>query len=71
MVAGIQTRLARRLRQLRKEHGYTQQKLAEKAEIDYKYLQRLEGKSPPAIRITTLAKLARAFRISASELLDF
>ncbi len=71
MASSIRLKLAKKLRQLRKEYGYTQQKLAEKAELDYKYLQRLEGKDPPATKIDTLKKLAKAFKISVSDLLDF
>ena len=71
MGAKARSKLARQLKQLRKKHGYTQQILAEKAHIDYKYLQRIEGKNPPAVRIDLLEKLAKAFKISISKLLDF
>ena len=67
----VRLKLAKRLKQLRKQNNYTQEKLAYLADIDYKYLQRLEGGKPPAVKIDTLEKLAKAFKISISKLLDF
>lgn len=61
--------LAKRLRQLRQRHRYTQQAIAEKARLDYKYYQSIEGKRPPNITFDSLERLAKAFRISLSELL--
>lgn len=67
----VRLKLATRLRQLRKKCKYTQQKLSEVAEIDYKHIQLLESKKPSAAKIDTLQKLAKAFNISLSKLLDF
>ena len=64
-------KLGLRIRQLRKKYGYTQEKLSELSEIDYKHIQLLESKRPPAIKIDTLEKLARAFNMSISKFLDF
>ena len=63
--------MAKRLRALRDQHGYTQQYLAGLARVDYKHIQRLESKVPPAARIDTLERIAHAFKMSLSELLDF
>lgn len=63
--------LAKRLRQLRKRYNYTQQKLAELSDVDYKHIQRLESQKPSAVRIDTLAKIAEAFSIDCARLLDF
>ncbi|MDI6794399.1 MAG: helix-turn-helix transcriptional regulator [bacterium] len=71
MIPDIKLRFAQRLKELRHNYDYTQQQSAELADIDYKHLQRLEGKNPCAVRIDTLEKLAKAFNISCSELLDF
>ncbi|MBL7131686.1 MAG: helix-turn-helix transcriptional regulator [Candidatus Omnitrophica bacterium] len=71
MGTAIRLKLAKRIRQLRKKNNYTQEKLSELAKIDYKYIQKIEGKNPPAVRIDTLEKLARAFKISLSTLLRF
>ena len=66
----IKLQLAKRIRQLRKKYGYTQNELAEKAGIDYKHIQRLEGKNPPAVRIDTLEKIANALGIEIEKLLS-
>ena len=71
MSKDIKARLAKRIKKLRAKHGYTQQRLAEIARVDYKHVQRLESKDPPAARIDTMEKLAHAFRISLAQLLEF
>lgn len=67
----IRLKLGLRIRQLRKKYKYTQEKLSELAEIDYKHIQLLESKRPPAIKLDTLEKLAKAFNMSISKFLDF
>ena len=67
----IRIKFGKRLRQLRKRKGWTQEELAEKADIAYKHIQRLEGKTPSPVKIDTIEKLAKAFKISCSKLLDF
>lgn len=64
-------KLAERLRQLRKKHKLTQWGLSELSGVDYKHIQLLESKEPSAAKIDTLEKLAKAFRISLSKLVDF
>ena len=49
----------------------TQEGLAEKAGIDYKYLQKIEGKNPPNLKLETIEKLAKALRIKPSKLIEF
>ena len=61
--------LAKRLRQLRQQYRFTQQAVAEKARLDYKYYQSIEGKRPPNVTFDSLERLAKAFGISLSELL--
>lgn len=67
----IRLKLGKRIKELRKKYSYTQEKFSELADIDYKYLQRIEGKHPPNIKLETLERLANAFKISLSKLLDF
>lgn len=67
----ISVKIAKRLRKLRKRKSYTQEKLAELSGVDYKHIQLLESKYPPAMRVDTLEKLAKALKISPRELLDF
>ena len=70
-MSSIRIKLAKRLKQLRKLRNYTQEDLADKADLAYKHIQRLEGKHPNAAKIDTLQKLAKAFGISVSKMLDF
>lgn len=71
MKVSIRLKLGGKIRELRVRRGYTQTKLAELADIDYKYLQRIEGKNPPALKIDTIEKLARALKVTPAKLLDF
>jgi predicted transcriptional regulator len=50
----IKVSYSKRLRNLRKKYGYTQQKLAELANVEYKHIQRLESKNPCDIKLSTL-----------------
>lgn len=67
--AGIQ--LGKRIKEWRRKRGITQEQLAELIETSYKYIQRIEGKSPPDIRLTTILRLAKALKIKPAELLKF
>ena len=71
MTPTARRKLGQRIKELRKKNGLTQDELAEKTGIDYKYIQKIEGKNPPAVRIDTIEKLAKAFKITCSKLLDF
>ena len=71
MDTGIEKKLAKRLKELRKETKLTQERLAELSGIDYKHIQLLESNNPPAAKINTIEKLAKAFKISVSKLVDF
>ena len=71
MKVDARLKLAKRIKSLREKRGCTQEKLAELTGLDYKYVQKIEGKNPPAIRIDTIEKLAKAFKTTCSKLLDF
>ena len=71
MGQSIRLKFGKRLRSLRRKKGLTQQELAELANIDYKHIQRLEGKNPTDVKLETIEKLAKAFNMSCSRLLDF
>jgi transcriptional regulator with XRE-family HTH domain len=60
--------LGRRVRELRQKAGMTQEEFAALAGIDYKYIQKIEGKTPPAVRIDTIEKLAKAIRVPLKKL---
>lgn len=67
----LRLKLGKKIRSLRRKIGLTQETLAEMTDIDYKYIQRIEGKNPPAIKIDTIGRLAKALRVKPVALLDF
>ena len=71
MGQSIRHKFARRLRDLREKQGLTQQRLAELSDLDYKHIQRLESKDPTDVKLETIEKLAKAFKITCAKLLDF
>jgi transcriptional regulator with XRE-family HTH domain len=70
MEKSIRLKFGRKLKELRKNLNLTQEKLSELAEIDYKYLQRIEGKDPPNIKLETIERLARSLKTTPSKLLE-
>jgi len=68
-VDNINIRFGKRLRELRKKKKLTQEELAQASGLDYKYIQRLEGKKPSSPTLNSLEKLAKAFNISMPSLL--
>lgn len=67
----INIKLGNRIKELRKKYNLTQEKLSELSSIDCRHIQYLESKKPNDAKLTTLNKLAKAFKMSLSELLDF
>ena len=67
----IELKLAKRLRQLRKKQRLTQEAVSERAGISVRHYQQLESSKPHAVQLNTLEKLAKAFKITPSKLLDF
>jgi len=65
----ILQRFGQRVRELRKARGWTQEQLAEAADLHENYISRLEtGEQEPGL--FTILRLCRAFEISAGVLLD-
>ncbi len=67
----IRLKLAKRVKELRNKCGYTQDRLSEVTGIDYKYIQRIESKKPPALKIDTIERLAKALKVTPADLLKF
>ena len=67
----INIRFGKHLKALRRKNKLTQEKLAGLADLEYKYIQRLEGKKPSSPTLNSLEKLAKAFDMSIPKLLDF
>jgi transcriptional regulator with XRE-family HTH domain len=58
------------LKRLRKAQGLTQEALAEKAGLEYKYFQKIESGRWPGLQLSTIERLAKALRVEAWELLQ-
>lgn len=65
----INIKFSQVLKTIRKSKGLTQEQLAERSNIDYKYLQKLEGRNPSSPTLSVLEKLSRGLEISLSELI--
>ena len=50
--------------------GLAQEERAQRAGLDYKYLQKREGKAPSSPTLSTLEKLAKGLDISLTELIS-
>jgi len=71
MKTSIRRKLGEKIKETRRRLNYTQEKLSELANMDYKYIQRIEGKNPPDIRVETIQRIAKALKTTPSKLLDF
>ena len=70
MQSNIRLELGQKIKILRTKRGLTQEQFAAEADIDYKYLQRIEGKNPPDLGITLIQKIAKALKTTPSKLLE-
>lgn len=64
------TQLGKKIRQLRKEKGWTLGKLAELADSSKSYVWELENKDPPRPSGEKVIKIATALGVTADYLLD-
>ena len=71
-LCGVKTdsfaKLLARLKELRKFHHLTQETFSERSGISYKYYQAIEGGRKPDLRLSTLERLAKAYRIELWQL---
>ena len=63
----INIKFSKTLKLIRKSKGMTQEQLAERSGIDYKYLQKLESKNPSSPTLQVLEKLAFGLGVSLQE----
>ena len=61
--------IAKRLKELRKRTGWSQQKLAEKAGLSYNTITKIEQGAATKPTIQTMIKIADAFQVSLDELI--
>lgn len=64
------TALGEKIRRLRKERGYTLEKLGELTESSKSYIWELENKNPPRPSADKIAKIARVLGVTAEYLVD-
>jgi len=69
MAQNARNLLGKNVKEFRRRAGMTQETLAALTGIDYKYIQKIEGKNPPAVRIDTIEKLAKALKQPLAKLL--
>ena len=65
----IVKKLAKRLKELRRQLGITQEEAAQKCHLEYKYYQRYESTKPRDMRLSTLEKIAKGFGVKPSDLI--
>lgn len=63
----INIKFSKTLKLIRKSKGMTQEQLAERSGIDYKYLQKLESKNPSSPTLQVLEKLSFGLGVSLQE----
>lgn len=66
----MSTALGEKVRRLRKEKGYTLEKLAELTESSKSYIWELENKNPPRPSADKVAKIAAVLGVTADYLVD-
>ena len=66
----ITLEFAKALKKLRINKSLTQEELAQRSGVDYKYLQKLEGQNPSSPTLATLEKLANGLGIPLVELIQ-
>lgn len=69
-MTNLRKELGARVRQLRKIKGWTQEVLAEKADMDYKYLGAIE-RGEKNLTLTNVEKIAKGLGIEAYQLFIF
>jgi len=69
MAIPINNRFGQRVRQLRKDRGWSQEEYAERCSLDRTYISGIErGVRNPSLEV--LENLARGFDLSLSEMMD-
>lgn len=69
-VSSIEIAIAKRIKELRQEKGWTQEDLAFRMDIEVSNLKKYETHRQ-GLTLNTLKKIADAFEISLSQLFDF
>lgn len=68
-MGNIRNTFAKNLKAHREKKGLSQEMFAEKLNINVRYIQQLEGKNTPNVKIDTVANLAKILKVSPADLL--
>ncbi len=66
----LRNKISYNIKKNRKNRKYTQEELAEIADISYDFMRRIESTKPCGLSILTLYKIAMALNVSIDELLE-
>jgi len=66
----IRHKIGSKIKSYRKAKGLTQAELSEVTHVKYKYVQQIEGKNPPNLRVDTLQRIASGLKIPVWKLLQ-
>lgn len=69
MAEELREKFAKNLKVCREKAGLTQVQLAEELDINPRYVQQLEGKNVPNVRLNTIEQIAKVLGVKAFELL--
>ncbi len=70
MSSNINIKFGQKIKKIRQKRGVTQEELAELTKTSYKYIQRMEGRSPPDIRLSTIERRSTALQIKPFKLFE-
>jgi len=65
----LRKKFSKRLKEIRVQKGMTQEALAEALGINVRYIQLLESKTPPNVKLDTIETLAQVLKTKPNELL--
>jgi transcriptional regulator with XRE-family HTH domain len=69
-MVNVNKQLGSRIRDMRKESGFTQEELAHRAELDYSYINQIEnGKRNPSM--DAINRIAKALGVKVRDLISF
>lgn len=60
---------SKNFKKIRTAKGFTQEELAESLGINVRYIQQLEGRSTPNVKLDTLEALAKVLKVKPSDFL--
>jgi transcriptional regulator with XRE-family HTH domain len=66
----IRRRFARNLKNIREKKELTQEQLAERLGISVRYVQKLESKNCPNVKLDTIEGLSKALKVNPIEFLE-